>query len=438
MMQASMDMEVSVARTFIISHLYNKLPRRIVNFFGEELEKGLRQKFDGHWYPDNPAKGCGYRCIRASGEDIDPVMIYAAEQSRLDLAEVKQNLPQDLTVWIDPHEVSYRIGEKGEIKSLYSDRHNHHEAALDIVEPEIQSSNRGFNPDAQCFKPIDSLSSSLSSLSMSPSSPTPPGGISPTGLYQQQAPPTTLIPPTNFLSRHRKGPAFTTASFAATKFGSTKLKTHAKRPTHLSPTDVGGFVKQRGGGLYSPQGVAPTLSSPQGGFLMPQRPASVSPREAPQDVQDAHQQLIFMQQAFIQQQKQQLHQQHQQIHQQQYQQQIRQQQQLPTSPQHRQFTRSMSHNPSHSTTQNSNSLGLSSPVSSGQSMADMLSCNTSLGLDFMSTPSAPSPASQAAQNTFGNLLGGSLPGSSLPSPDGNKSMADMSMPFSIQHLIASN
>jgi hypothetical protein len=34
-------------------------------------------------------------------------------------------------------------------------------------------SDRGFNPEAQCFKPIDSLSSSLSNLSLSP------GGLSP-------------------------------------------------------------------------------------------------------------------------------------------------------------------------------------------------------------------------------------------------------------------
>ena len=51
-----MHMEIQVALNFVISYLYNKLPRRRVNIFGEELEKALKQKFHGHWYPQTPFK----------------------------------------------------------------------------------------------------------------------------------------------------------------------------------------------------------------------------------------------------------------------------------------------------------------------------------------------------------------------------------------------
>lgn len=51
-----MHIEVSVALNFVISYLYNKLPRRRVNIFGEELEKALKEKFQGHWYPEKPFK----------------------------------------------------------------------------------------------------------------------------------------------------------------------------------------------------------------------------------------------------------------------------------------------------------------------------------------------------------------------------------------------
>lgn len=51
-----MHVEIEVALNFIISYLYNKLPRRRVNIFGEELEKALKLKFQGHWYPDKPVK----------------------------------------------------------------------------------------------------------------------------------------------------------------------------------------------------------------------------------------------------------------------------------------------------------------------------------------------------------------------------------------------
>lgn len=52
----TMHVEIEVALNFIISYLYNKLPRRRVNIFGEELEKALKLKFQGHWYPDKPVK----------------------------------------------------------------------------------------------------------------------------------------------------------------------------------------------------------------------------------------------------------------------------------------------------------------------------------------------------------------------------------------------
>lgn len=51
-----MHIEVQVALNFVISYLYNKLPRRRVNIFGEELEKALKEKFQGHWYPEKPFK----------------------------------------------------------------------------------------------------------------------------------------------------------------------------------------------------------------------------------------------------------------------------------------------------------------------------------------------------------------------------------------------
>ena len=105
-----MDLEIQVAVKFITSYLYNKLPRRRVDIFGEELAKNLTKKFKGHWYPDRPTKGSGYRCILVH-DNLDPLLATAAKEGGLDVEDVKANLPDKLTVWIDPYEVSYRIGK---------------------------------------------------------------------------------------------------------------------------------------------------------------------------------------------------------------------------------------------------------------------------------------------------------------------------------------
>ena len=65
-----MHVEISVALNFVISYLYNKLPRRRVDLLVEELESGLKKKFEGHWYPEKPNKGSGFRCIKVNGDDF--------------------------------------------------------------------------------------------------------------------------------------------------------------------------------------------------------------------------------------------------------------------------------------------------------------------------------------------------------------------------------
>ena len=311
-MARSMDIEVSVALNFVVSYLYSKLPRRRVDMFGEELEKAVRKKFEGHWYPEKPFKGSAFRCIKVSGEKVDPVMETAAAMSGLDIDEVKENLPLDLSVWIDPNEVSYRIGEKGVVKLLYSNKgnvnssgasHASDEGSLDGLDSEIQSANKGFNPDAQCFKPIDSLSSSLSNLSMSPSPtgnlyhPQPNGGV--------QAPRPAPVSRTSYLNRSSLlNTGFTAATFAQTKFGSTKLKTQAKRPTRLSPTEFGAYMRQKGSmqmplagvPTYGPA-IASLLPSPGSARAPPHtRTSSLSPRDPRLDLLEYQQRLMYMQQ----------------------------------------------------------------------------------------------------------------------------------------------
>ena len=329
-----MHVEVSVALNFVISYLYSKLPRRRVDMFGEELEKGIKLKFQGHWYPDKPFKGSGFRSIRISEEKMDPVIAMAAHASGLDIDEVKEYLPEDLMVWVDPSEVSYRIGEKGPPRVLYSAKRD--QEVVESVDKEVQSvscMSRGFNPEAQSFKPIDSLSSSLSNLSLSPSPSGWGSSSSPTGSFNGSSPVQAPAAPGG---RQASKQTFTAATFAQTKFGSTKLKSQAKRPSRLSPTELMSYMKQQHhhgpqsqqhrGSQPTPlpqqiqqqqqqqlQQTQPIQTTPwpamqpiQHGFPAgaPQRPRSLHPREASrQEIMEHHQRLLFLQQ---QQQQQQL------------------------------------------------------------------------------------------------------------------------------------
>ena len=73
--------------------------------------------FVGHWYPDKPEKGSGYRCIRVNGSTPDVLVQRVAEDCGI--PAIRGDLPAELTVWIDPGEVSYRIGEEGSVCRHY-------------------------------------------------------------------------------------------------------------------------------------------------------------------------------------------------------------------------------------------------------------------------------------------------------------------------------
>ncbi|XP_008413778.1 protein Tob2 [Poecilia reticulata] len=293
-----MHLEVKVALNFIVSYLYNKLPRRRADLFGEELERILVSRFEGHWYPETPLRGSAFRCIHL-GAPRDPVVELAAKRSGLDTEEVRANVPAELSVWIDPYEVSYQIGEKGAVKVLYLEDppglgcDSERAEAVNGEgkgESEVEEAKSlGFNPDAQVFVPIGSQASPalLPSLSSSPtpltaqpglfsypssSTPTDPGVHS--SNTSSPSPPSGGLPylptqqPPQALPPARPQPiTFTTASFAATKFGSTKMK---KCTGAGSPANSGVIVPPSQRMLsHSPT----TISAPE---LLKHKPLSLS------------------------------------------------------------------------------------------------------------------------------------------------------------------
>lgn len=60
-------------------------------------------------------QGSAFRCLK-TGEPIDVVLEISARESGVPISDILENLPAELSVWVDPGEVSYRIGEKGAVK----------------------------------------------------------------------------------------------------------------------------------------------------------------------------------------------------------------------------------------------------------------------------------------------------------------------------------
>ncbi|UXI14714.1 Mitochondrial Rho GTPase 1 [Sarcoptes scabiei] len=223
-----MHIEVQIAINFLVSFLYNKLPRRRVNQFAEELERIVTLKFNGHWYPSEPYKGSAFRCIHCNPQLDSSLFREAVKNSGLNLKDVQENLPNELSIWIDPGEVSYRINEKSPVIVLFSSKHNTNQ----FIDDQLNDQNAldiGLNPEARCFEPISSnlLNRRQIFLRNSPitSSMTSKSSIN-------------LQPSSSAIDFAKKSEpiTFTTAAFAATKFGSTKPKAQTmKKYSRQSP-----------------------------------------------------------------------------------------------------------------------------------------------------------------------------------------------------------
>ena len=121
-----MKLEVQSASNFLV-HLVRLSKRNVsesqLGKFRDSLIEVLRRRYRDHWFPEKPFKGSGYRCIRINGK-MDPVIGQAADNCGLSSQFLHQIFPSELTMWIDPREVSYRIGENGSICVLYEYKEN--------------------------------------------------------------------------------------------------------------------------------------------------------------------------------------------------------------------------------------------------------------------------------------------------------------------------
>ena len=128
-----MKLELMSAANFLV-YLVRLAKRNVpdsqLQKFNECLIKVLRRRYRDYWFPEMPYKGSGFRCLRINCK-MDPLVGQAGEACGLSSKFLHQIFPSELVLWIDPLEVSYRIGENGRICVLYE----HQEGVTDPWRP---------------------------------------------------------------------------------------------------------------------------------------------------------------------------------------------------------------------------------------------------------------------------------------------------------------
>ena len=162
-----MKREVKSAVDFLTNILRSgDVSQNQTELFNSTLMALLCNRYHNHWFPEKPFKGSGFRCIRLN-HNLDPLIIQAGQMCGLDNSVLVSVFPPELTMWVDPQEVSYRFGENGSVGVLYDSSNqsttNQNQSSQELTHQ--QSSNLD-SPDAshQQLKPssVDNWNTLLS------------------------------------------------------------------------------------------------------------------------------------------------------------------------------------------------------------------------------------------------------------------------------------
>ncbi|KAI8978418.1 hypothetical protein BDB01DRAFT_799773 [Pilobolus umbonatus] len=117
-----MHIEIAQAVEFLGRLLQSKVDQGTLSKFKETLAELLKKRFEDHWDPQQPFKGNGYRALSNFNGQLDPILSAACRRASIQSSSIHVHLPRDFVLWIDPFSVSYRVGDHGNIMTLFEDR----------------------------------------------------------------------------------------------------------------------------------------------------------------------------------------------------------------------------------------------------------------------------------------------------------------------------
>lgn len=118
-----MKLELESAAFFLVHILQSSrhlLYKSELKKFYHSFKNIMQKKIRNLWFPENPLKGSNFRCIRIN-DKIDPVIEESCKASCIPTSLFRMVFPLGLILWINPKEVSYRIGENGKICVIYKE-----------------------------------------------------------------------------------------------------------------------------------------------------------------------------------------------------------------------------------------------------------------------------------------------------------------------------
>jgi hypothetical protein len=117
--------EINATASFIVNIVkrqprHDELTQEKIDAFSAALVANMAERFAPTWDASSPMKGSANRCIRINFGFIDSVILDSAKTADIGEHIVRAVLPNDLTVWCDPQDVSYRFNDRSPLFTIFS------------------------------------------------------------------------------------------------------------------------------------------------------------------------------------------------------------------------------------------------------------------------------------------------------------------------------
>lgn len=100
-----------------VEWLVSALLRSDSTALADALRDALTERFEGHWYPDEPHRGCAFRSLTCNAQALDPVVARAVSKAKLQTkVEVAQGA--GFILWVNPCEVKVLL-DSGVRKDIF-------------------------------------------------------------------------------------------------------------------------------------------------------------------------------------------------------------------------------------------------------------------------------------------------------------------------------
>jgi protein Tob/BTG len=202
-----MKKEIDVALDLLVSYVqhFGSIKEESIEEFRTKLQQNLLERYQGHWYPDKPIKGQAYRSLEFNKENDYSDVIVSQICNDSGFAPNLLGIRHDLTLWIDPYEVTIRLGNHASPKENQQlivarfDKEGNELVRNDLDTLFSQSRIPMATPSTLRSSPTNSSSCDSASCSGS-STPQRTSSPHPTGQTGLVIPPTTM---------YHNGPLFT-------------------------------------------------------------------------------------------------------------------------------------------------------------------------------------------------------------------------------------